>query len=136
MDVCNYSAFVLSCVGSGLATGLISRPRSPTDCVYDEQTIKQKSSFIIDRSGLKLLLFIFSMNLQVLLLGLGQIFSFLILYTIGRTPWTGDQPVARPLPTHMATNRINAHRHPCVEWDSNSRSQRSSDHDVSLNRIV
>jgi hypothetical protein len=27
-------------------------------------------------------------------------FSFLILYTVGRTPWTGDQPVARPLPTH------------------------------------
>jgi hypothetical protein len=32
-------------------------------------------------------------------------FSLLFLYTIGRTPWTGDQPVARPLPTH----RINAH---------------------------
>jgi hypothetical protein len=28
------------------------------------------------------------------------IFSFLILYTVGRTPLTGDQPVARPLPTH------------------------------------
>jgi hypothetical protein len=25
---------------------------------------------------------------------------FLILYTVGRTPWTGDQPVARPLPKH------------------------------------
>jgi hypothetical protein len=25
--------------------------------------------------------------------------SFLILYTVGRTPWAGDQPVARPLPT-------------------------------------
>jgi hypothetical protein len=32
-------------------------------------------------------------------------FSFLIVYTMGRTPWTGDQPVARPLPTH----RINVH---------------------------
>jgi hypothetical protein len=28
-------------------------------------------------------------------------FSFLILYTVGRTPWTGDQPVARPLPAHI-----------------------------------
>jgi hypothetical protein len=28
------------------------------------------------------------------------LFSFLILYTIGRIPWTGDQPVARPLPIH------------------------------------
>jgi hypothetical protein len=25
-------------------------------------------------------------------------FHFLDLYTVGRTPWTGDQPVARPLP--------------------------------------
>jgi hypothetical protein len=39
------------------------------------------------------------------LLGLGRFFSFLILYTVCRTPWTGDQPVARPLPTR----RINAH---------------------------
>jgi hypothetical protein len=27
-------------------------------------------------------------------------FSFVILYTVGRTPWTGDQPVAKPLRTH------------------------------------
>jgi hypothetical protein len=27
-------------------------------------------------------------------------FQFLDLYTVGRTPWTGDQLVARPLPTH------------------------------------
>jgi hypothetical protein len=37
------------------------------------------------------------------LLGLGRFFSFLILYTVGRTPWTGDQPVARPLPAHRTT---------------------------------
>jgi hypothetical protein len=30
-------------------------------------------------------------------------FQFLNLYTVGRTPWTGDQPVARPLPTHRTT---------------------------------
>jgi hypothetical protein len=40
-------------------------------------------------------------------------------YTVGRTPWTGHQPVARPPPIH----RINAHIHPCLEWDSNPRSQ-------------
>jgi hypothetical protein len=45
-------------------------------------------------------------------------FSVSKSYT-GRTPWTGDQPVVRPPPTH----RINAHRHPCLEWDSNQRSQ-------------
>jgi hypothetical protein len=31
------------------------------------------------------------------------LFQFFILYTVGRTPCTGDQPVARPLPTHRAT---------------------------------
>jgi hypothetical protein len=34
------------------------------------------------------------------LLGPYSSFSFVILYTVGWTPWTGDQPVARPLPTH------------------------------------
>jgi hypothetical protein len=29
--------------------------------------------------------------------------TFLILYTGGRTPWTGDQSVARPLPKHRTT---------------------------------
>jgi hypothetical protein len=33
------------------------------------------------------------------------LFQFRNLITVGRTPWTNDQPVARPLPTH----RINAH---------------------------
>jgi hypothetical protein len=46
-------------------------------------------------------------------------FQILNLYTVGRIPWTGDQPVARPLPAH----RINAHRHRCFEWDWNPRSQ-------------
>jgi hypothetical protein len=36
---------------------------------------------------------------------LGRFFIFLILYTVDRTPWTGDQPFARSLPTH----RVNAH---------------------------
>jgi hypothetical protein len=34
---------------------------------------------------------------------LGRFFNFLILYTVGRTPWTGDQPVVRPLPTRRTT---------------------------------
>jgi hypothetical protein len=49
---------------------------------------------------------------------LGRFFKFLNQYTLGRTHWTGDQAVGRPLPTHG----INAHRHPCLEWDSNLRS--------------
>jgi hypothetical protein len=40
-------------------------------------------------------------------------------FTDGRTPWTGDQPAARPLPTH----RLNAHTDShSFEWDSNPRS--------------
>jgi hypothetical protein len=34
-------------------------------------------------------------------------FQFLDLYTIGRTPGTGDQPVAKPLPTHRTTQTQN-----------------------------
>jgi hypothetical protein len=30
-------ALVLSCVGKGFATGLITGPRSPTDCLQDPQ---------------------------------------------------------------------------------------------------
>jgi hypothetical protein len=37
--------------------------------------------------------------------------KFLNPETVGRTPWTGDQPVARPLPTHDNTNTINADIH-------------------------
>jgi hypothetical protein len=38
------------------------------------------------------------------LLGPGLFFSFVIcFYTVGRTPGTGDQPIARPLPAHRAT---------------------------------
>jgi hypothetical protein len=65
------------------------------------------------------------------LLGLGLFFSFVIFfYTVGRTPWTSDQPVARPLPTRRTTQTQNTrkqYRHPCLEWDSNPRSQSSSE---------
>jgi hypothetical protein len=51
---------------------------------------------------------------------------FFNLYTVGRTPWTGDQPVATPLSAHK--HRINVtHRHPCLEWDSNPRPQCSNE---------
>jgi hypothetical protein len=61
--------------------------------------------------------------------GSWQFFSFLILYTVGRTPWMGDEPVARPLPTPRITQTQNkrTHTHPCLEWDSNTRSQCSSE---------
>jgi hypothetical protein len=38
-------------------------------------------------------------------------------YTKGRTPWTGDQPVARLLPTHKTTQTKTkrTHRHPWLQ---------------------
>jgi hypothetical protein len=41
------------------------------------------------------------------LLGLGRFFSFLILYTVSRTPWKEDQPVARSLPVDRKTHTQN-----------------------------
>jgi hypothetical protein len=41
------------------------------------------------------------------LLDLGRFFSFLIFDTVGRTPWTGDQPVARSLPAHRSAQTQN-----------------------------
>jgi hypothetical protein len=32
-------------------------------------------------------------------MGFGRFFSLLMLFAIGRTPWTGDQPVTKPLLT-------------------------------------
>jgi hypothetical protein len=46
-------------------------------------------------------------------------YQFLNSKTVGRTPWTGDQPVARPLPTQDSTNRINTDRRPRLVSDSN-----------------
>jgi hypothetical protein len=40
-------------------------------------------------------------------LELGHFFDFLILFRVGRTPWTGYQPVARPLLTHRTTQTQN-----------------------------
>jgi hypothetical protein len=38
-----------------------------------------------------------------------------LLYTDGRTPWTGDQAVARPLPTHRAIQKEkNTHTNICA----------------------
>jgi hypothetical protein len=47
--------------------------------------------------------------------------SFLILYIVGRTPWTEGQP-ARTLPTFRTTqhkHKIRPHKYPCLKWKSN-----------------
>jgi hypothetical protein len=38
-------------------------------------------------------------------------FSFKIIFTDGRTPWTSDQLVARPLPKHTTAQTQNKHIH-------------------------
>jgi hypothetical protein len=54
------------------------------------------------------------------------------LTTMGRTPWTSDRPVARPLPKYRTTQtqknvRTHTHTHThqtsMPKWDSNPRSQ-------------
>jgi hypothetical protein len=73
---------------------------------------------LVDKDGLHVkenqLLYLISMSwfqiylwLYGPLLDLGRFVRFLILYIVGRTPWTGDQPVARPLPTHRTTQTQN-----------------------------
>jgi hypothetical protein len=61
----------------------------------------------------------------VLLLDLGHLFSFLILYRVGLLGQGISPSEGRYL--HTGHDRINAHTHPCLEWDSNPRSQRSSE---------
>jgi hypothetical protein len=38
---------------------------------------------------------------------LGRFCSFFIFYTVGRTNWTGDQPVAKPLPAYRTAQTQN-----------------------------
>jgi hypothetical protein len=63
-------------------------------------------SLIRLHSIITIIIIIIIMALQ-LFLGLGSFFSFLVLYTVSRTPWTGDQPLAGPLPTHRTTQTQN-----------------------------
>jgi hypothetical protein len=39
-----------------------------------------------------------------------------LFYTVGRTPWTRDQPVARPLPTHRTTQTQNKGTQTSMPW--------------------
>jgi hypothetical protein len=52
-------------------------------------------------------IFRFSLYGSVVLLCLGHFFSFLILYTVCRTPMTRYHPNARPLPTNRTTQTQN-----------------------------
>jgi hypothetical protein len=52
--------------------------------------------------------------------------SIYIYRHFGRTPGTGDQPDARPVPTQDNTTQKHTDTHPCLKQDSNLRFQRSS----------
>jgi hypothetical protein len=62
---------------------------------------------------------------------IGLISQFLDHFTDCRTPWTGDQLIARPLPKHRTTQtQKNAHthtKHLWPEWDSDPRSRLPSE---------
>jgi hypothetical protein len=63
-----------------------------------------------------LLLLLLLLWLYSPLLGLGCFFSSLTFYTVGRTPWTGDQSIARPLPTHRAIQIQNKRTETSMPW--------------------
>jgi hypothetical protein len=48
--------------------------------------------------------------------GLWPLFHNLDLYTVGRTPWTGDQPVTRPQPTHRTPQTQNKCTQTAMPW--------------------
>jgi hypothetical protein len=50
-----------------------------------------------------ILIILFYYDSTALCWALANFFQFFNLYTVGRTPWRGDQPVARPLLTHRTT---------------------------------
>jgi hypothetical protein len=100
-----------------------------TETNTDHSLIFYMLKFMERVSARKFFAIIIIMALQPFV-GPWPLFHFLILYTIGRTPWTGYQPLAKALSTHRTTqtqNKYTQYRHPCFEWNSNPRSQRSSE---------
>jgi hypothetical protein len=75
-------------------------------------TVEGKFNFASDYN----LALYLSMSLQSLYWILAVFFSFLAIYTVGRTPWTEDQPVARPLPTHGTTQTQNKRTQTSISW--------------------
>jgi hypothetical protein len=67
-------------------------------------------------SNIIIIIIIIIMVLQPFAFGLGSFFSVLIIYTIGRTPWTGDRPVARPLATHRTIQTQNKRTQTFMPW--------------------
>jgi hypothetical protein len=77
----------------GVRGGIVAMVRSVGFEEVDETNTEELSSEDLELEKLSLSLWLYRP------LDLGHIFGFLILYTVGRTPWTRDQHVARLLPT-------------------------------------
>jgi hypothetical protein len=56
-----------------------------------------------------------SMALQPIF-DLGRFFTFFIFYTVCTTPWTGDKPVVRPLPTRRTVQTQNKRTQTSMPW--------------------
>jgi hypothetical protein len=90
------SKFISSTVVSSIRKTLEPRPSL--------RNVVRSSTILLSPIYLSIYLWLYSH-----LLDLGSFFSFLILHTVCRTPWTGDQPVAKPQPTHRTRQWINVH---------------------------
>jgi hypothetical protein len=112
MSVDVYSVCALLCVGRGLATSWCL-VQGVLLAVYIGSRIwkNAKAQQRVIQTYLSSYLWLYS-----LLLGLGRFFRLLILCTVGRTPWTGDKPAARPLPTHGTTQTQNKCTHTSMPW--------------------
>jgi hypothetical protein len=107
----------------------VSRCRTPSGPMTTDRTIlpfvQRLNSCLCSTYSFILEILLSLLWLYSPLLGLRSFFSFLILYIVGRIPWTGEQPVARPLPTQRTIQthiqKKEKHKHPCLEWYSNPR---------------
>jgi hypothetical protein len=112
-----------------MASLVMVRPSGCLYCTFGILVIISWQSFpFFRRNMISVLAYIaicsISLWLYSFLLGLGRFFNFLIFYTVGTTPWTGISPSQGSyLHTGQHRHRTNEHRHPCLEWDSNPRSQ-------------
>jgi hypothetical protein len=126
-DVCVYTYFIISwacstylAVCTGLDVQLFLKPRI---CNQGEHTwlllfLSHKLCRIWNYSP-----FISIYGSTAFCWTLSVFFCPIILYTVGMTPWTAYQPVARPQPTQTTSQTQNKQRHPWLEWDSNPWSQ-------------
>jgi hypothetical protein len=110
---------VLSCIN----TKILMMDRSPSGAYQTFSTselilIRSRSKVLTHESWRTDYLIYLSIYLWLYspLLNLGHFFNFVILYTVGRTPWTGDQPVARCLPTQRTTQTQNKRTHTSIPW--------------------